>query len=49
MEYIAEDLNIRAWHYQVCANFFFITLLVTVLTAGGISMALPHPPTAQLT
>jgi hypothetical protein len=21
MEYIAEDLNIRAWHYQVCAIF----------------------------
>jgi hypothetical protein len=48
MEYIAEEPNIRAWHYQVCANFFIIRL-VTVLTVGGISMmGLPHP-TAQLT
>jgi hypothetical protein len=23
MEYIAEEPNVRAWHYQVCANFFF--------------------------
>jgi hypothetical protein len=22
MEYITEELNIRAWHYQVCAKFF---------------------------
>jgi hypothetical protein len=41
MEYISEDPNIRAWHYQVCA-IFFITHLVTVLTVGGISMGLPH-------
>jgi hypothetical protein len=23
MEYIAEDPNIRAWHYQVCAIFLY--------------------------
>ena len=23
MEYIAEDPNLRAWHYQVCTVFFF--------------------------
>ena len=31
MEYIAEDPNMRAWHYQVCI-FFLNTAMVIVLT-----------------
>lgn len=42
MEYIAEDPNLRAWHYQVyiLISFFFIT----VLTDGSLFF---HPPQKQ--
>jgi hypothetical protein len=41
MEYIAEDPNLRAWHYQAC-NFFFSTSMVTVLTMGLFSTNFPE-------
>ena len=41
MEYIAEDRNLRAWHYQVCEIIIIIPpLIVRLIVGGGISTGL---------
>ena len=42
MEYIAEDPNSRAWHYQVC-TVFFITTAASGLRAHSMGFFF-HPP-----
>jgi hypothetical protein len=38
MEYIAEDPNMRAWNYFVCASFFFLkSPLLIMLTWNGMA------------